>query len=60
MIFADMTVRENLLIGGYHNPDRALQMETVLDRFPRLRERLQQVAGTLSCLGFCQSIHCSF
>ena len=48
MIFADMTVRENLLIGGYHNPDRALQMETVLDRFPRLRERLQQVAGTLS------------
>ena len=48
MIFADMTVRENLLIGGYHNPDRTLQMETVLDRFPRLRERLQQVAGTLS------------
>jgi len=48
MIFADMTVRENLLIGGYHNPDRALQIETVLDRFPRLRERLRQVAGTLS------------
>jgi branched-chain amino acid transport system ATP-binding protein len=48
MIFADMTVRENLLIGGYHNPDRALQMETVLDRFPRLRERRQQLAGTLS------------
>jgi branched-chain amino acid transport system ATP-binding protein len=48
MIFADMTVRENLLIGGYHNPDRALQMDTVLDRFPRLRERLTQVAGTLS------------
>ena len=48
MIFADMTVRENLLIGGYHNPDRGLQMGTVLDRFPRLRERLQQVAGTLS------------
>jgi len=48
MIFADMTVRENLIIGGYHNPDRDLQMDTVLDRFPRLRERLQQVAGTLS------------
>jgi len=48
MIFADMTVCENLLIGGYHNPDRALQMETVLAGFPRLRERLQQVAGTLS------------
>ena len=48
MIFADMTVRENLLIGGYHNPDRALQMEIVLERFPRLRERLQQLGGTLS------------
>ena len=48
MLFADMTVRENLLIGGYHNPDRAMQMEIVLDRFPRLRERIAQVAGTLS------------
>jgi branched-chain amino acid transport system ATP-binding protein len=48
MIFADMSVRENLLLGGYHNPDRKLQLEIVLDRFPRLRERLAQVAGTLS------------
>ena len=48
MIFADMTVRENLLMGGYHNPDRALQMEIVLDRFPRLRERIGQLGGTLS------------
>lgn len=48
MIFADMTVRENLLIGGYHNPDRLLQMESVFERFPRLRERLGQIAGTLS------------
>lgn len=48
MIFADMTVRENLIIGGYHNPDRIRHLETVLDGFPRLRERLQQVAGTLS------------
>jgi branched-chain amino acid transport system ATP-binding protein len=48
MIFADMTVRENLLMGGYHNPDRAMQMEIVLDRFPRLRERLSQLGGTLS------------
>jgi branched-chain amino acid transport system ATP-binding protein len=48
MIFADMTVRENLLIGGYHNPDRALQMDIVLGGFPRLRERLQQLGGTLS------------
>jgi len=47
-LFADMTVRENLLIGGYHNPDRKMDLEVVIDRFPRLRERLQQVAGTLS------------
>jgi len=48
MIFADMTVRENLLLGGYHNPDRRLQLEIVLERFPRLRERLHQLGGTLS------------
>lgn len=48
MIFADMTVRENLLIGGYHNPDRLLQLDIVLDRFPRLRERVNQLGGTLS------------
>jgi branched-chain amino acid transport system ATP-binding protein len=48
MIFADMTVRENLLIGGYHNPDRDLQMGIVLERFPRLRERIHQLGGTLS------------
>ena len=48
MIFADMTVRENLLMGGYHNPDRAMHLELVLTRFPRLRERLRQLGGTLS------------
>ena len=48
MIFADLTVRENLLIGGYHNPDRLLQLDIVLDRFPRLRERARQLGGTLS------------
>jgi branched-chain amino acid transport system ATP-binding protein len=48
MIFADMTVRENLLIGGYHNPDRNMQLDVVLDRFPRLRERISQLGGTLS------------
>ncbi len=48
MIFADMTVRENLLVGGYHNPDRRLQLEIVLELFPRLRERLGQLGGTLS------------
>jgi branched-chain amino acid transport system ATP-binding protein len=48
MIFADMTVRENLLIGGYRNPDRALQLDIVLERFPKLRERINQLGGTLS------------
>lgn len=48
MVFADMTVRENLLVGGYRNPDRLTHIEGVLDRFPRLRERLQQLGGTLS------------
>jgi branched-chain amino acid transport system ATP-binding protein len=48
MIFADMTVRENLLIGGYHNPDRLMQLDLVLDRFPHLRERAHQLGGTLS------------
>lgn len=48
MIFPDMTVRENLLIGGYHNPDRQMQLGLVFERFPRLLERAGQVAGTLS------------
>lgn len=48
MIFADMTVRENLLIGGYHNADRLLQLDIVLERYPRLSERINQLGGTLS------------
>ena len=47
-LFSDMTVRENLLVGGYHNPDRQLAIEEVLEQFPRLRERAKQMAGTLS------------
>ena len=47
-VFTDMTVRENLVIGGYRNPDRHVMIEEVLARFPRLRERESQVAGTLS------------
>ncbi|MCX5757492.1 MAG: ABC transporter ATP-binding protein, partial [Candidatus Hydrogenedentes bacterium] len=47
-IFAEMTVRENLLIGGYHNPDRAMDIEIILEQFPRLGERLHQLGGTLS------------
>ena len=47
-VFADMTVRENLLLGGYHNPDRKMTIGIVLERFPHLRPRLSQLAGTLS------------
>ncbi len=50
-LFASMTVRENLELGGYQRRDRAKvkdDMERVLDQFPRLRERLSQKAGTLS------------
>ncbi len=47
-LFADMTVRENLLLGGYHNPDRRMVMEEVFEQFPKLRERSRQLAGTLS------------
>ena len=47
-VFADMTVLENLIIGGYHNKDRKMDADIVLDRFPRLRERVNQLAGTLS------------
>src|SRR5258708_2445876 len=50
-IFADLTVRENLLLGGYARrqlgPTRAEQSR-VFDYFPRLGERLRQRAGTLS------------
>ena len=53
MVFADQTVWENLLLGGYSQlrryPKRVpADRERVLELFPRLRERLQQEAGTLS------------
>ena len=47
-LFADMTVHDNLLIGGYHNPDRGMAIAEMFERFPRLRERADQLAGTLS------------
>jgi len=47
-IFGEMTVRENLLIGGYRNPYRNIDIEVVLERFPLLRERISQLGGTLS------------
>ena len=47
-IFGTMSVLENLVVGGYHNPDRNLAIAEVFARFPRLRERAGQLAGTLS------------
>ncbi|MEG0751537.1 MAG: ABC transporter ATP-binding protein [Oscillospiraceae bacterium] len=48
-IFLNMTVRENLEMGGYTNADVTKEdYEAVYDRFPRLKERRRQIAGTLS------------
>ncbi|MDT7952016.1 MAG: ABC transporter ATP-binding protein [Acetobacteraceae bacterium] len=49
-VFADMSVRDNLILGSYRRarPRRAANLERVLQTFPRLRERASQAAGTLS------------
>ena len=50
-IFPRMSVDENLELGAYLQKDAALIKETreyVLDLFPRLRERIDQKAGTMS------------
>ncbi len=51
MVFANLTVEENLAMGAYLRRDTAAIREDrdyVFGIFPRLRERLQQNAGTLS------------
>jgi branched-chain amino acid transport system ATP-binding protein len=49
-LFADMTVFDNLLMGAYGTPSggRRARMENVFAIFPRVKERQQQLAGTLS------------
>lgn len=50
-IFANMTVRENLEMGAFTRTDKAgikNDMDHVFELFPRLQERLRQIAGTLS------------
>ena len=49
-VFQQMTVRENLEMGGYTRQPSEIgpSLENVFERFPRLRERQKQVAGTLS------------
>ena len=53
MVFADQSVKDNLLLGSYSRiradpAGVAADQERILGLFPRLRERLDQEAGTLS------------
>jgi branched-chain amino acid transport system ATP-binding protein len=50
-VFQDLSVLDNLLLGGANDPDpvrRAKRMELVLELFPILGERSSQLAGTMS------------
>ena len=51
-MFADQTVRDNLLLGAYHRRASQAEIESDMaaqfERFPRLRERQLQMAGTMS------------
>ena len=50
-IFQELTVYENLLMGGFSQKDKAqikADIEKIYERFPRLSERRNQIAGTLS------------
>lgn len=50
-LFHDMSVEDNLILGAYArraNAEIKRDLDDVFDRFPRLRERRKQLAGTLS------------
>ena len=49
-LFPQMTVRENLELGGYlvSATERAVRLENVFALFPKLAERRNQLAGTMS------------
>ncbi len=49
-LFGKLTVRENLLMGGYTLPahERQAEMEKIYNLFPLLKQRHQQVAATMS------------
>ena len=49
-IFPDFTVRDNLIMGGYHSTpeENHARMKDVLEIFPVLGDRMKQLAGTLS------------
>ncbi len=51
MVFANLTVFENLKMGAYLQKNKSViakELEYVLSIFPRLKEREKQIAGTLS------------
>ena len=51
MVFANLTVLENLMMGAYLQKDKKVirqELDYVFGIFPRLNERQKQVAGTLS------------
>jgi branched-chain amino acid transport system ATP-binding protein len=51
MIFANLTVLENLQLGAYLQKDKKVvrrELENAFKLFPRLKEREKQIAGTLS------------
>lgn len=50
-VFADMTVEENLLMGGFllsQKKQAQLETEKIFDKYPRLAQRRKQKAGSLS------------
>ena len=49
-VFPELTVRDNLVLGAHtrKNVDSRAEIEALLKRFPRLRERLDSRAGLLS------------
>ena len=64
-IFTNMTVQENLQLGAFTRNDSEIQadMDKVMNKFPRVRERLKQSAGTMSggeqqMLAICRALMC--
>lgn len=50
-VFADLSVYQNLMLGAYTRTDKdqvEMDLEMVYERFPRLKERVNQPSGTLS------------
>ena len=46
-VFGSLSVRENLLVGGLSNSDKS-GIDRVVEIFPKIGERMSQIAGTLS------------